>query len=277
MRSSWFYRCRSARETRRSCRAGPGCRSRRLRVCPRNSSTSPRRRWRENCGRVRSWKPHLDRLAGMESRRLGRSRPCLDQEHELGAVFPAVDHGGRVLGLRGNVADRSGYGLSAAVASHAHRLPDSYRAEDFFRNKEANLDMRGRQERHHRGAGWHPFPLDIKRVGDLTVPRCAQGFLLEPPLGLREGFPRGGGNGLRGANLVRTRGEPSSGKLGLQFAHSSAVTITSRTCRVGGLLRDESRAYELFLPRQIALGERDSLRLVRAGRGPPRFPRGACP
>src|SRR6185436_11308039 len=139
----------------------------------------------------------------------------------------------------------------------------------FLRNEESDLDIRRREKRHNWRAGRHPLALHVERVGDLTVARGTRGFLIESPVGLREGFPRGGGRRLRRADLVGTRGELRSGELSLQFAYPSLIAVASRTCRVGSLLRNEFRTHELFLPRQIALGKSEA-RLGLCELGPER-------
>src|SRR6266571_7310783 len=181
--------------------------------------------------------------------------PRLDQEHELGAVLAAEDHWWRVLGLRRNVGDLRRDRPLTAVASHADRLSDFHRTENSLLNEKTDFDTRRRQKCHHRRAGRHPFTLHVERVGDLTVARRTRGFLLESPVGLREGLPRGGGCRLRRADLVGTRGELCSGELGLQLAHSRAVALARRTRRVCGFVGDKFRAYQLLLPRQIAFGK----------------------
>src|ERR1700693_955853 len=190
----------------------------------------------------------------MKLRRVGCPRPRLDQEHEFGAVFPAINDRRGVLGLWGNVADLRGNLLPASVALHADCLPDFYRTEDSLRNKKPDLNIGRWQQCYHRRAGRHPFALHVERVGDLTVAWGARGFLLESPVGLCESFPRGGSRRLRRADLVGTCGELRSGELSFQLTYSSAVAVARRTRRFGGFVGDKFRAYELFLSGQIAFG-----------------------
>ena len=94
------------------------------------------------------------------------SKTRLDHEDELAAALLAVDDRRRVFRLRRNEAHLAGERLAHAIDEDPHAVARMDRADARLRHKGAHLDVRRRQQRHHRPARRDPFALPIERVED---------------------------------------------------------------------------------------------------------------
>src|SRR5262249_60211271 len=96
---------------------------------------------------------HVDRLADTQSLRLVRQR--FDQEDQFRTLFPAVDDRWREFRGTRDEADARREVTRTTIATDFHHIAISKLRQYGFWNKEADLEIARRQQRHNGAAGRH--------------------------------------------------------------------------------------------------------------------------
>ena len=169
----------------------------------------------------------IDDLPGRRLR-LSAGRPRLDAVDELLAVLDRVDHRRGELGLVGDVGDRRGQPVRAAVAAHVEPVAGREAGERRSRRRRRRACRRRRAgcESDRRGRAGD-LAGAAEDVGDLAVGRGGEVALVEPPARRRAPRPRR----LRAGS--RRRRPPGRGRAGAATASwaSSCGDLGARRCR----------------------------------------------
>jgi hypothetical protein len=116
-------------------------------------------------------------------------------------------------------------GCAHTIAANQNGLSHAQRADSSLRDEESHLHVLCRQHRYDGRAGGHPFALLVECVGNQSGLRGGLGFLLQPPLRLRQRIARTFGLGGGGRNLVGTRREPRYREIGFQLIHTRLIAL----------------------------------------------------
>ncbi len=170
--------------------------------------------------------PHLDRLTGVELRRLARKRPRLDEIDELCPRRLAVDDRRGVLGLRRDEGNRPTETRWTGIAADRHRVATMQPRQRVLGDEEAHEDIFRRQDRDDRTAGSHRLTGPRQHIRHAAADRRRDAALGEPPIRHRE----------RGARRLDRR------MLRLDFALPAERRACLRQRRLGSLHLGAGRA-----------------------------------
>ena len=203
--------------------------------------------------RGHSARADVDDLAGAQRPRV-RPRSRLDAVDELLAVLDRVDHRRGELGLVGDVGDRRGQPVRAAVAAHRELGAGREAGDGGLADEDHELVGAVGEDGDH-GVGRSGDLADAAEdVGDLAVDRRRERALVEVPAGVVDRGLGAGEPALGGGDELLARGQAFDGELGEELLDLGlgGVALGDGGVEVG--LADDVAPRQRGLPLGLPLG-----------------------